>query len=319
MSTNIDLNKDGRKENIRRPQDMRFKSWLIHEEHRYPSVAKGPFKLYHGTSTGKNNENVEEFRRGGAKPVGRGWGQGGGFYAWTSLSQAKGHAEGALRGGFTTGAEHGGKPMVVVLQIPEIDFEDWDIDLETHGNDLIAFASRNIKSLQKLGTIPIGKSLDYLKADAERGVPANSVQGGRDNWHSVDFSKFGTDHGGNKPTAIPLLRVPMQVGTDGGDGEPGVVGKTMGYTDPNYTRQRKHIWGDMGETPNLLSSPDALEFARSYYTFKDNFPEKHKRLEALWFNSEWKKNKTLALKYTGSNTLPVKEIYVLEGDNWVEA
>ena len=307
MSTNIDLNKDGRKENIRRPQDMRFKNWLIHEEHRYPSVAKGPFKLYHGTSTGKNNENVEEFRRGGAKPVGRGWGQGGGFYAWTSLSQAKGHAKGALRGSFYTGAEHGGKPMVVVLQIPEIDFEDWDIDLETHGGDLIAFASRNIKSLQKLGTIPIGKSLDYLKADAERGAWDD-----HDNWHSVDFSKFGTYHGG-KQAAIPVFRVPTKVGTDAGDGEPGVVGKTMGYEDPNFS-----------SVEPTIGNTDALEFARSYYTFKDNFPEKHKRLEALWFNSEWKKSalegkKALALKYTGSNTLPVKEIYVLEGDNWVEA
>lgn len=57
-----------------------FKDWLQCDEgYSHDIVINGPFRFYHGTSSGKNDEIFNSFKRDGASPSGYGHGQGGGI------------------------------------------------------------------------------------------------------------------------------------------------------------------------------------------------------------------------------------------------
>jgi len=161
---------------------MNFKDWLeLYEE---ATVVSGPFTFYHGTDTGKDGEVLKAFMTQGAKPIGGGHGQGGGFFVHTTPQAAKTHA--LDRPNLTTNTASAGMPMLVAVEVPTLDFSVWDLDIEGHGADLLRYASKRMPRLNKLGAQQlVPQTADYLSKD--KGNTPGQV-----NFDKSRKTKFGT-------------------------------------------------------------------------------------------------------------------------------
>ena len=255
---------------------MNFKEWLINE---IADVVKGPIKLYHGSSTGLNNETINRFKQQGALPIGSGHGQGDGFYAWTSEKQAKRHAIDRKKGEISMAATRSdGNPMVVILELPFIDFKQWDLDLEKHATDIVDYGYRRTLQLNKLGAKEISqKTKDYLGITHSEPANFNKL-------YRSDRKTLAGITGGASGTSYMAMR-------------PSFV---AGY-DPSFH----------GGNPM-----NAEMLAGLYYPHQDISKGKHEKMEAWFFKRNYGK-KLMALKYTGSTPLPVKDIIVFDGTNWI--
>ena len=157
---------------------MNFKEWFILET---SAVAEGPFKLYHGTDTGLNNRTMKQFQKYGAKNIGSGYGQGGGFFVLTNLEIAQYHALTRSKvGNLTYNVKQQGQPMVVVIEVPSIDFSSqWDLDLEKHGGDILKYTHSKMSKINQLGVQKHSPhTVDYLSKD-------------KNTTNKVDFSQLG--------------------------------------------------------------------------------------------------------------------------------
>lgn len=259
---------------------MNFKHWLVLSEISDVVYAKdlnqNKILLYHGTSTGENDERIESFKKHGALPIGIGHGQGGGFFVSTKLNKTKEHAL-TLTGSnkssnIDTGITHTGKPMVVVIELDSIDFKEWDFDAETMGNHLLKKAAKMLdKKPEKTfkGTLS-DKTLDYFRKDKNE-MPKD-----------VQVKKF---------PSIGTIRFDISKGTDA-LAYPG--GK---YYDPE---QRTGI-------------SDAKKISAMYQLHQDKSGGRHEKIEAAAFKKLFLNGKyTVDIKYTGSKPLPVKEILVFD-------
>jgi hypothetical protein len=262
-----------------------FKDWLRHDEvYSHDVVISGPFRFYHGTSSGKNDEVLNSFKREGARSSGYGHGQGGGLFLWTSESKAKRHSLDrmnneldGLKGSFE------GSPIVVVIDVPSIDFGEWDFDIENHAKDILSYASRRVGKLNKLGDVSLSdKTKGYLSKDGVGEKLTGSDAG------PIPFSAIKKTNSKSLSAKFP--------------------GKMFGIPDPLLN----------AEDDDYYNVGTAQKVAPFYYAHQDRNPELHKKLESWFFQNNYGKN-PMALKYTGEVSLPVTKILVYNGQNWIES
>lgn len=281
--------------------NISFREWLFAEE--LTSIVQGPFLLYHGATTGPKDSYLKSFQRDGALPLGHGHGQGGGFFVRTDpngIDDAKKHAKGRSHRDMAISGSSDGSPMVVVVEVPQIDFNEWDYDIEIEKvsseknaqSPIIQLIKHpgNIEKLKKLGKAYYKpKTKEYFQRDfrtddvlRDMKVKRQGTIQGYDlsnptfDDKQVSFNPI-TDDPENKQR-IPKLRIGLE-----GD-------------------------ADMDGAPNI---------SRLYQLHQDANPTLHHKLEAWWFNTNYGK-KSLTIKYTGEKPLKVKQILVLKGDDWVD-
>jgi hypothetical protein len=263
-----------------------FKDWLRHDEvYSHDVVISGPFRFYHGTSSGSNDEVLNSFKREGARSSGYGHGQGGGLFLWTSEEKAKRHSLDrmnneldGLKGSFE------GSPIVVVIDVPSIDFGEWDLDIENHAKDILSYASRRVGKLNKLGDVSLSdKTRGYLSKDG------------------VGEKLTGSDAG-----PIPFSYIKKNPNWKSFSAK--YPGKMFGIRDPLLN----------AEDDDYYNVGTAQKVAPFYYAHQDRNPELHKKLESWFFQNNYNKN-PMALKYTGEVSLPVTKILVYNGQNWIES
>jgi len=97
--------------------------------------------VYHATSDDNSFEVVNSFRNGIKTSLAQGYGQGSGFYVWTTKEAALNHIE----AGFTN------KPYPVIISIQaKPNPKEWDIDYEVNYPSAALFLKNNIQILQEL-------------------------------------------------------------------------------------------------------------------------------------------------------------------------
>ncbi len=265
---------------------MNFKNWFLLTETSNIVHAKDlnqdEILLYHGTTTGENNQRIESFKKEGAKPIGIGHGQGGGFYVSNKIEKTKDHALSLLKKDktFDVGATHSGNPMVVVIALDSMNFNEWDFDAETMHKMILSRADKMIQKQPNKtwkGTLS-PKSIEYLQKDQNPSV-----------------SNF------DKDPSISVQKTPL-------------------------TTLRQKYQGGEGYTFNLPSSKfydpaepfgtnPASHLSLAYQAHQDSSKGRHEKLEAAAFKKIYN-NKSIDLKYTGSNPLPIKAILVFENGEW---
>lgn len=240
--------------------------------------AGGPYEFYHATSTGVGDSVLQSFKEKGATSVGRGHGQGGGFFVHTDKSEGIKHALERKSGDISAhGADTEGAPMLVTVEVPDLDFREWDLDLEKHADDVMGYAAKRFKTLQRQDAakkmVVSPASASYLGKDTQGEVGS----------HEFDKLKMGkysimvpTDTGGTKAIAHPF--------------SPGF--------EPT---------GD-----NIVA---AQYMAPYVYAHQDAKGDKHHKFEAMFFRSNYGK-RNMNIKYVGSKPLKVKSIVVHDGKEW---
>jgi hypothetical protein len=150
-------------------------------------------ELYHGTSTGANDEKLAAFRDKGIVPrSATGHGQGAGYYTFTNKAKVAQHAmdlvpKDGMPTRFKTGQDavsssrHGGNPMVVVHK-GVLNPRDYDYDHEIHPEYAMKFLVANVDWINKLlrqrpATIEDthgtgGDSVYYIQLSKKSGVMA---------------------------------------------------------------------------------------------------------------------------------------------------
>lgn len=267
---------------------MNFKQWLLLNEISSVVSAKemnkDKIRLYHGTSTGVNNERIESFIKQGAAPIGIGHGQGKGFYVSNKLSKTKDHALNIL--GLLpdvkkpmTGIAHVGKPMVVVLEFDQIDFKQWDFDAETMNKIILTRAAKMLeKKPDKTWKGSVSpKSIEYLQQD--KGNHIGDLDG------NPDISLKKTVHD-------TLQR--------------SVAKNHMSFVPPGS----KHY-----DPEEMFGTTDAAALSLVYQAHQDSSKGRHEKIEAAAFKIMFDK-RTLDIKYTGSQPLPISEILVFDNNEW---
>lgn len=118
---------------------------------------KDKFYLYHATITKSDLSNLHSFRGGinSKKSIGMAASQGQGFYVFTSKKDAldRLRSESAVSsvGGYSSfSKERDGYPLVVTLEVDEIDPLKFDIDSEISGNVFVALLHKNIELFKNL-------------------------------------------------------------------------------------------------------------------------------------------------------------------------
>ena len=133
--------------------------------------------LYHGTTTGEDESNLNSFLQKGIKPhSSTGWGQGSGYYSYSGdpsgdgldgAKRAYDHAKALITpDAARTAISHSGRPMVVSHKAM-LNPKDYELDKELESKDLQRFM------LSKVGVIN-----RFLKAKSGFEVMPNSEQGG---------------------------------------------------------------------------------------------------------------------------------------------
>jgi hypothetical protein len=177
-----------------------------------------------------------------------------------------------------------GSPIVVVIDVPSIDFVEWDLDIENHAKDILSYASRRIGKLNKLGDVSLSdKTRGYLSKDG------------------VGEKLTGSDAG-----PIPFSAIKKHPDLKSLSAK--FPGKNFGIRDPLLN----------AEDDDDYNVGTAQKVAPFYYAHQDRNPELHKKLESWFFQNNYGKN-PMALKYTGEVSLPVTKILVYNGQNWIES
>jgi hypothetical protein len=175
-----------------------------------------------------------------------------------------------------------GSPIVVVIDVPSIDFGEWDLDIENHAKDILSYASRRLGKLNKLGDVSLSdKTRGYLSKDG------------------VGEKLTGSDAG-----PIPFSAIKKNPNSKSLSAK--FPGKKFGIGDPLLNSEDDY------------SAGAAKNLAPFYYAHQDRNPELHKKLESWFFQNNYGKN-PMALKYTGEVSLPVTKILVYNGQNWIES
>ena len=101
-------------------------------------------KLYHATNSGKDFSTLIRFLKEGARSdIASGYGQGQGFYVWTTLKQALEHVD------FQKDFNLLGFPMVLVFE-EGVNPAEWDLDYEVCAKLVIAFISGHWKQFKSI-------------------------------------------------------------------------------------------------------------------------------------------------------------------------
>jgi hypothetical protein len=149
----------------------------------------------------------------------------------------------------------------------------WDFDIEEHFKDILKYTSRKLEKLpNKSTTFNLSdKSKKYLDDDKIKDIEDYNTIRKNTDAGSLEF--------GDKSVFDPTLPVE----------------KWISSSDPRNID---------------YSAPDAAAWtAKTYYGYQDQSKDKHEKIKAWYFKKYYDK-KNLALKYVGSNPLPVKEILI---------
>jgi hypothetical protein len=175
-----------------------------------------------------------------------------------------------------------GNPIVVVIDVPNIDFGEWDLDIENHAKDILTYASKRVGKLNKLGDVNLtDKTKKYLSKD-EVGEKLTGIDAEPVPFSTIKKNPEYRNLYGKFPGRIGSVRDPLL------------------NDDPYY------------------SAGAASNIAPFYYAHQDRNPELHKKLESWFFQNNYGKN-PMALKYTGESSLPVTKILVHNGQDWIES
>lgn len=119
---------------------MKFTQWLERRES----------ELFHGTTTGPDDERVKSFRQG-IKPLSSdGHGQGSGYFAFSDKETAQMHAQSLLGAdGPKTNQRHSGSPMVVTHKA-KLNPKDYELDKEIQSEDIFKFFKSQEDQIDKM-------------------------------------------------------------------------------------------------------------------------------------------------------------------------
>jgi len=113
----------------------------------------GKVNLYHGSTTGIDDNQLKKFKEQGAlSNIAQGYGQGAGFYVWTDKLTAIKHADmriKAAKEGINSimGGDTGGKGMILEFQ-ESLDPSLWDLDYEISKGPVIKWIADNYETLK---------------------------------------------------------------------------------------------------------------------------------------------------------------------------
>lgn len=137
-----------------------------------------PRELYHGTVTGRDNINLESFRKRGAMSgASGGYGQGKGFFVYTDKNSARKQAVGISTGmgaSYRRDKENSGRPMIVTVEAV-LEPEDWDIDYELNYKNVMDYLLKNFDRVK-----------EKLQSDH---VSVEKVTMGLQPWEKPDYYK----------------------------------------------------------------------------------------------------------------------------------
>jgi len=287
---------------------MKFKNWLLLNEEETKNIVQGPILLYHGTSTGENNQTLNSFRNEGAKPIGGGHGQGRGLYVMSHKDGATTHAIKVTNKEIDSNVEHAGLPMIVSIEFPSIDTKEWDLDQEKHGGEIIAFIQKfirlnNIQQIQKgipkTDTAAFNTNLspeDNAYLDKDTSADSYDSSHGMRNKNLV----FKNKRGGQSMQIFNRGKVePIAPAT----GNLPATGPFKIMAGPNDYESWSNV--DAG----AILSP-------AYLSHQTQNPEFHHAQEAKFIQNKIKNKKDLYIKYVGNQTFPVKSIEVFKDGQW---
>lgn len=317
---------------------MNFKNWLISEEEaqnqikcmlcgflnppstkdsntkeclgcgsnlKFKNIIQGPISFYHGTTTGSNNEKLNSFLKDGARPIGGGRGQGGGFFVSNSLKGTKEHAEGLYAGkvGSSKDVTHGGLPMVVTLELPFIDTKFWDIDQEIHGGDMMDYLKRLIEKSNKMNQL--------------KGLPITNTVKLNTNISPEDKSYLDKDIQNSVASGSQLGRTTASNSMR--DKDLTVKGFQRNGIVQVLDNDKKLIHQGVGTANYSQSTDDGAMNAVAYLSHQSRNPEFHHAAEAIYIKNKLKNKKQVSIKYVGNQNLPVKSIEVFKDGQWTNA
>lgn len=309
---------------------MNFKNWLILNEeetkcmlcgfvnpsgtkeclacgdnikYKYKNIVQGPILLYHGTSTGEDNKTLNSFKNEGAKPIGGGYGQGGGLYVMSLKKDPYNHAISVTSNKIGSNVKHAGLPMVVSIEFPFIDTKEWDLDQEIHGGEIIEFIKKFIR-INKMNQISKGIApTNILKVNTSLSPKDQSML---DKDTPDISSKYYSDAISTRNKDVNIKWNPTFKSMQ-------LLDKDFRQLDPPTFSDNKKGYDDEGGhhkgTGGVLSP--------MYLKHQMQNPEFHHALEAKFIQDKIKNNKGLAIKYVGDQTFPVKSIEVFKDGQWV--
>jgi hypothetical protein len=146
-----------------------FKEWT----ERRMLLERNAITMYHGTTTGPNNEKLQAFMNQGIQPMSAsGHGQGAGFYLFTNFNTAAEHAKALMvpvnpnnmfgghvrtQGADTvTGSGHGGAPMVIAIQ-DVLNPTEYQFDLEVNPQSIMGFLTNYASEINKYMPISVSQ------------------------------------------------------------------------------------------------------------------------------------------------------------------
>jgi len=118
-------------------------------EQVHPNISKLP-SVYHATFL----DHAKNIAKNGVDPSqAKGFGQGAGFYVFTDLQKAIRHAKGLFEGTISAKEDNSipqGNPVgVVVLQLQNLNADEWDIDYEFSMDLIVKFLRKYIDEVNK--------------------------------------------------------------------------------------------------------------------------------------------------------------------------
>ncbi len=99
------------------------------------AIPEIPLTLYHSTYSKNNFETLISFLKKGVLPtMAKGYGQGEGFYVWTTMEKSLSHISFQKE----RHEDYKGYPIIIVLN-ETVNPREWDLDYECNANIIIAF------------------------------------------------------------------------------------------------------------------------------------------------------------------------------------
>ena len=269
---------------------------------KFKNIIQGPISFYHGPTTGSNNEKLNSFLKDGARPIGGGRGQGGGFFVSSSLEGTKEHAEGLYAGTVnpSKGVTHGGLPMVVTLEFPFIDTKLWDIDQEVHGRDMMDYLERLIEKSNKMNQL--------------KGLPIKNTVKLNTNISPEDKSYLDKDIQNSVAPEKQLGRTTASKEMRDKDLMIKKFPKSMTFSDDKEQLMNIALGSEYEQ-----STVDGARNAVAYLSHQSRNPEFHHAAEAIYIKNKLKNKKQVSIKYLGNQNLPVKSIEVFKDGQWTNA
>lgn len=177
-------------------------------------------KLYHTTYSRNNFETLLSFLKHGVQPKkAEGYGQGAGFYLWTTKELAIAHAT------FQKERHLDFSGFSIILTFNEkLNEDEWDLDYEVNSNLIVAFLRGHWKLFKTIPDTAIKRNNAYLtvsKCEKNNFIFAKNIT-----LHFSDGHSFSTIDAKRKDSDID---------------EASVLGKIFNYLQENHPHLTKHF------------------------------------------------------------------------------